>query len=264
MYFFLSVAGFSQWSYQGAWPDTLKKGGTHGIVVTPDGKIWTASYYRSPWPAGGIDTAPIIIFNPNGSIDDTIFTVTTGLVTDTLGKGGSTSGCRGLAIDPSGNVYYVSAVPGKVIKINYQTRLGMARHDIASTEIGSSPAGPAISADGTVYIGPVVGGGTSNIAYYDTDLNYLGSAVAAPPNIARTFAISSDGLAIYWTTFTGNQGIYIYKRPYELDPFVLADSALQGMSIESVAWNPATGLLWVSNDKRGLGSFLYPFKHGMD
>jgi hypothetical protein len=93
---------------------------------------------------------------------------------------------------------------------------------------------------------------------FATDLTYLGEAVVAPPAIARTMDVSSDGLAIYWTVFTGDhQGMYIYTRPSEFDPFALEDSVLQGMSIESVAWHPVTGNLWVSNDSRGTG----PYSH---
>ena len=34
----------AQWKYEGPWPNDLRKGGTHGIEVTPDGKIWQSSY----------------------------------------------------------------------------------------------------------------------------------------------------------------------------------------------------------------------------
>ena len=126
-------------------------------------------------------------------------------------------------------------------------------------ESGSSPTAPGVSDDGTIYVGPVVGGSGKQIATYDTDLNYLGPAVLDPPAIARTMTVSGDGLTIYWTTFTGQQGIWVYSRPDELSPFELTDSVFTagslgstfGMSIESVDWNPVTGLLWVSNDARG-------------
>ena len=263
--FFSTV--YPQWTYEGVWPDANYKGGTHGIVVDPDGKIWTASYYRTDWnsPDGTvIPVSPIIVFNADGSLLDTIYTVTTGSVTDTLGGGfgtGGTSGCRGMVADHQGNIIYVSNTPGRINKINYQTLQGMARHEIASTEIGTSPTKPGVSSDGTIYVGPVVPGTGKNIAMYDTDLNYLGSAVSDLPStngIARTMEVSPDGLSIYWTNFTGLQmGIYIYTRPSELDAFALTDSILAGMSIETAAWNPATGNLWVSNDSRGTG----PYNH---
>lgn len=254
--FILGMSANAQWAYQGAWPDTNYKGGTHGIVVDPDGKLWQASYYREKWITPNNDTvltSPIYVFNPDGSLLEKIYTVTTGSVTDTLGKGGSTSGTRGLTKDHQGNILFVSSSPVKMIKINYQTRQGMARRDIGSTEIGSSPTKPAVSNDGTIYVGPVVGGGTTKfIATYDTDLNYLGAAVTGPPAIGRTMEVSGDGLTIYWTPFTAKK-MYIYTRPDELSAFALTDSVLEGMSIETATWNPATGNLWVSHDSRGTG-----------
>ena len=57
-----SSISYSQWTYVGAWPDTNYKNGTHGIVVDPDGKIWTASYYQDNWntPTDTILTCPIL------------------------------------------------------------------------------------------------------------------------------------------------------------------------------------------------------------
>ena len=102
----------------------------------------------------------------------------------------------------------------------------------------------------------------------------MGPAVNDPPNIARTMTVSGDGLTIYWTTFTGTMGIWVYSRPSELDAFTLTDSAFNqvitptdttaGMSIESVDWNPATGLLWVSNDSRGNPAFGNLTWYGVD
>lgn len=257
--FVLSFSVYAQWSYQGPWPNDTYKGGGHGIVVDPDGKIWQASYYKTTW--NGKSVSPIFLFNPDGTLLDTIFTVTTNGVTDTLGLGGGTSGTRGLAKDNEGNIIFVSSSPNKIIKIDYQTRQGLARRLIGPDEIGSSPTKPSVSDDGTIYIGPVVGGGTSAIATYDADLNYTGHAVEAPPNIARTMQVSPDGLTIYWTTFTGKMGIWLYTRADELSAFELTDSLFidypdnLGMAIESVTIDRTTDLLWVSNDSRGSSVF---------
>ena len=251
---------YAQWTYDGPWPDANYKGGTHGIVVDPDGKIWTASYYPSNWitPSGDtLSLRPLYVFNPDRSLLEIIGIVTGAGGADTLARG--TANCRGIRADQDGNILYVSAGPSKMIKINYQTRERMA--SVLIPEIGSSPTKPAVSSDGTIYVGPVVPGATTNIAMYDTDLNYIGNAVSGPPSaygIARTMEVSPDGLSIYWTNFTGTQkGIYIFTRPDELSAFAFADSALAGMSIETACWNPATGHLWVSNDSRGTG----PYSH---
>lgn len=259
----LSVTAIAQWDYLGPWPDAEYKGGSHGVVVDPDGKIWQASYYRSNWVTPSNDTilaTPIYVFNSDGSLLDVIGIVTTGGVIDTLGNATSTSGTRGLAKDESGNILWCASGPGRIIKIDYQTRQGIARHDFIEGEIGSSPTKPGVGSDGTIFVGPVVGNENpdSKIIMFDPNLNNIGIAVEGPPAIARAMEVASDGLAIYWTVFTGDhQGMYIYTRPSEFDPFVLADSVLEGMSIESVAWNPATGNLWVSNDSRGTGPYTH-------
>lgn len=253
----LSVSAIAQWEYQGAWPDTNYKGGTHGIVVDPDGKIWCAAYYRVNWVSPSNDTillAPIYVFNPDGTLLDRIGIVTTGSVADTLGNATSTSGARGLAKAHDGNILWCASGPGRLIKINYQTRQGMARHSFVDGQINSSPTKPAVASDGTVFVGPVLGGAGKNIVTFAPDLTYIGAVVPDPANIARTMEVSADGNTIYWTMFTGYMGIDVYTRASEFDPFVLTDSLFRGMSIETATWHPVTGNLWISNDRRALDS----------
>ena len=68
----LSIA---QWKYEGPWPNDQRKGGTHGIEVTPDGKIWQASYYKSTWitPDGKklTNVSPILVFSPDVNVGNT-------------------------------------------------------------------------------------------------------------------------------------------------------------------------------------------------
>lgn len=250
----LCSVSFAQWNFMGAWPDTNYKGGTHGIAVSPDGKVWQSSYYKSSWVSPGGDTlslSPIYVFNSDGSFVTSIG-ITSGATVDTL-----SGNCRGLAADNEGNILYVQSGPSKLIKFNYQTLESMGSRLVSET--GSSPTGPAVDEFGTIYIGPVVGGNGKQIATYSTaDLSYLGAAVLNPPNIARDMAVSPDGLTIYWTMFTGTQGIYVYSRPSDLDDFSLTDSLFFGMSIETAEFQPGTGLLWISNDSRGTDKL---FKH---
>lgn len=242
---------FAQWTYEGAWPDTSLKNGTHGIAVDPDGKVWVSSYFQDSWVTPDNDTiptSPIFVFNADGTPADfsPIYTVATGggFVLDTLN-----GRCRGLGVDKDGNILYVQSGTSKMFKVDYKTGEGLARHDFGD-ELGSSPTAPAVAADGTIFVGPVVGGGTNKIEMYSNDFTLIGDAVVGPPNIGRTMEVSADGLTIYWMPFTAKK-MFIYKRDNALSDFALVDSALIGMSIESSAWNPATGLLWVSNDARG-------------
>lgn len=267
LFILLFSTSFAQWNNLGPWPNANYPGGSHGIAVSPDGKVWQASYYKTNWhtPNGDdILTSPILVYNADGSFVDTIYTVTSGSHIDTLGLGGGTSGCRGLAVDADGNILYTSGAPSKIVKINYQTLEGMGSRLIIN-EIGSSPTAPSVSSDGTIYVGPVVGGGTSAIAMYGSDLTPIGSAVVGPPNIARTIEVSADGLSLYWIPFTSvPPQIYIYTRSSDLEEFALTDSVLQGMAIESSAWQPGTGLLWVSNSTAGTGPYT-PFTwYGFD
>jgi len=234
----------------GGWPsaDSTNFGGTHGVVVDIDGKVWVSSYFKDVEFIDGTDTtlaSAIKVFNADGSevSFSPIYIVDVNGTPDTIN-----GNCRGLNLDENGNIVFVQSGPSKMIKFNYSTGLAMASALISET--GSSPTAPSVSDDGTIYVGPVVGGGTNQIATYDTDLNYLGAAVVGPPAIARTLEVSADGLTIYWMPFTATQ-TFIYTRADEFSSFELTDSAHIGMSIESSTWHPTTGQLWVSNDARG-------------
>ncbi len=247
---FASVSS-AQWTNVGAFPNEETMAGIHGVAVDPDGKVWVTQYYkRVPWvtPTGDtIMTSGIRVYNPDGTEVD-FSPVTTaitggGFVVDTL-HGNN----RGLSTDENGNIVYIQSGPSKAIKFDYKTGEGIVRALVP--EQGSSPTKAAVSDDGTVFIGPVVGGGTTAIAMYDTDLNYIGNAVVGPPAISRTMEVSADGNTIYWTPFTANK-MYIFTRADEFSDFELTDSTVQGMSIESCGWNPGDGLLYISQDVRG-------------
>ncbi|MBL1214726.1 MAG: hypothetical protein HND52_15325 [Ignavibacteriae bacterium] len=255
---------YAQWTYTGSFPNDFYKGGTHGIAVDPNGKIWTSSYFQSDWisPHGDvIKCSPIFVFSSDGAPIDTIGIIQTGTGTsaiyDTLGKGGSVSGCRGLEVDENGNIIYVRAAPSQIFKINYITRQGIARKELS--EIGGSPTSPSVALDGTIFVGPVIGGGSTALCMYDTDLNFIGNAVLSPPGFSRTLEVSDDGNSIYWMSFfpTSLRKLYLYQRLNKNSAFTLVNSLLEGMSIESSAWHPTTGNLWVSHDSRGSGPYTH-------
>jgi hypothetical protein len=248
----LASTSLAQWQNLGAWPDTSYKGGTHGIAVDPDGKVWVSSYFKDINWITGTDTIPtsgILVFNPDGTQASfsPIVTITTGggFVVDTL-KGN----CRGMGTDEAGNILYCQSGSTKIFKIDYKTGEGLAKGEPYDYVLSSLTA-PACDAAGNVFVGPVVGGGSTAIVRLGPDLQYIDNAVVGPPDIARTMEVSADGNTIYWSPFTGSQRIHVYNRADEFSAFELKDSLMIGSSIESSAWNPATGLLWVSNDARG-------------
>jgi len=162
----------AQWTNEGAFPaDTSQIGATHGIAVDPDGKIWWNSYYNShlDWIQGEdtVKSAGIVVYNPDGTEApfSPIFTIATGggFIQDTITHATS----RGMTTDENGNIVYTRN--GEVFKIDYQTGVGISKAEIGD-QIGSSPTKASVADDGTVFIGPVVGGGSSAIAMYDTDL----------------------------------------------------------------------------------------------
>lgn len=245
----LATVSMAQWTNTGAFPDTSWSGSTHGIAVDPDGKVWVSSYYHEiPWIVGEDTTytSGIYVFNPDGSQAPfspiNIVATGGGFVLDTLD-----GAQRGMASDENGNIIYVQSGPSMMLKINYQTGEGMARH--VFTELGSSPTSPGVADDGTVFVGPVVGGGTTAIAMFDTDLEYIGNAVVGPPNISRTLEVSADGNTIYWHAFTGIVATVVYQRPDEFSPFDSVATILDSLSVETSKWN-ADGKLYVSNDNR--------------
>ncbi len=246
---FMATTAFAGWENKGAFPDTSFKGGTHGIAVDPDGKIWVSSYYKDVDFIRSVEgdtilTSGILVFNEDGSPADISPVIVFPEIPDTIN-----GSCRGMTIDENGNIVFVQSGPSKAIKINYQTGAGMASALLPET--GSSPTGPAVSSDGTVFIGPVVGGDGKAIAMYDTDLSYLGNAVDGPPNISRTLEVSADGNTIYWPAFTGPQETIVYQRADEFSTYDSVASLFNGMSVETIILHPITGNLWVSNDSRG-------------
>ena len=76
----------------------------HGVVVTPDEKIWIGFYASSDTIYTANDTlpyCPIWIYNPDGSLDRKIQFLTYNTITDTL-----FDPCRGLSLDNNGNVLF--------------------------------------------------------------------------------------------------------------------------------------------------------------
>ncbi len=158
-----------------------------------------------------------------------------------------------MGVDENGNILYVQTGSSKMLKINYLTGEGISRVDLSAYV--SHPTGPSVSSDGTIYVGNVLP--KKSIATFDSDLAYVNNAVdITEGGYSRTLEVSADGLSLFDMRFSSLK-TFIYTRTDEFSAFALTDS-LVDMSIESSAWNPSTGKLWISNDPRGDTSLTAP------
>ena len=124
----ISTTVYSQgWTNEGGWPstDSTNFGGTHGVVVDADGKVWVSSYFKDVEFIDGGDTtlaSAIKVFNADGS--EVSFSPI--YIVDVNGTPDTVNGnCRGLNLDENGNVLFVQSGPNKMIKFNYTTGSAM-------------------------------------------------------------------------------------------------------------------------------------------
>lgn len=239
----LTVTGYSQWVNSGAWPDGSLLGQLHGIAVDPDGKVWLGNFNPEKYlPSGSTDTVTanlIRVFNPDGTPASfsPVWRVVGNGINDTL-KG---SNVRGMRADHNGNII-ITLGNQRMYRVNYQNGEGMSKVILT---LGTSPTAPAVSDDGKIFVGPVVNSG-SVIQEYDADFNYLGDVVSfSISGFSRSMECSADGNTLYFPSYS--RGIIIvYNRPDEFSAFDSVGTIMDGVDCESIAFNKATGNLWVS------------------
>jgi hypothetical protein len=251
-----ATASMAQWDNQGVFPagdDTLT-GSTHGLAVDPDGKVWVSNFY-SDETIVDINTGDTVlvgsikVFNPDGSEADFSPIKVAKLSefeSDTL-----YGNCRGMRTDVDGNILYVQSGPTMMYEFDYETGEAVNAVD---PELGTSPTAPAVSEEGTIFVGPVVPG--NPLKMFDQDFNFVGNALEATVGFSRAFEVSDDGNTIYWAGYT-NGYVTVYERPDQFSSFDSVDTILEGFAAESFGWHPTSGNLWVSagsgNDPAGMG-----------
>jgi len=244
-----AVKAQSSWQYDGPWPDSLQKtqkvaSGIHGIVVTPDGKVWIA-----PWNTGAnvndsvvnqagkkVKAIPILVYNQDGTLAQRILKLT---IKDTIYP--LQLNYRGMGLTKEGNVL-VSA-GSRLFKVNYQT------YDAQVKEmyVGASSLTNAVGAENdNIYLAYVLG--NYPLVILNPDLTFAENAVDTIKEIGRWFTISKDGNTIYVPRFTGKKpGLVIYSRQDVFSPFTVKDSILRGMRCETGSWDPRNeNWLWLS------------------
>jgi hypothetical protein len=263
----LSFGQAQNYGYWGPFPDTVSTFDYRdvqtrincGIGVDPEGKVWLQTYLGDS-KIDSIDTGggvydivrPIYVFNPDGSQASfsPIYTLTgvdefNSPVTDTLfGRSG-----YGGSINPANGNFLAVWSGGLLWEINYKTGAGVRKTMPAAGILDNSPASVAANAAGEIFLARVLSGGPGQILNPDFT---AGTQFAADvPDIGRTIAVSADGNNVYVPRFTGAMQTVIYNSANgSLGPYTFADSILQGWSVETIAFHPTTGYLWVAADRR--------------
>jgi hypothetical protein len=261
--FAFCAASLAQWQFVRAYTPyhaPLKPGdlwGLHGIALDPDGKIWAAPYDASDTltlgSSANLKRREIFVFDKNGTPASfsPIKTITVGGVTDSLNNNNSG---RGIATDNNGNILYSSF--NRLYRINYKTGVGMSKNE---TVFGGSITQASADNAGNIFVARVAAD-AQPVEILASDFSFLADAcsIKTTASIARCLLVSGDGTRVYYPgTFGSNltNQLYIYEN--QLGPgfglYALVDSALQGMQIESIAWQPRSGkkpLLWASSGSR--------------
>ncbi len=236
----------AQWQFVKAFPDTnlLKSGtGCHGIAVDRAGKIWVQLFSVSDSVVITRVKRPtrvIYVFNPNGTQApfSPIRTITVAGVKDSLTTPPDVSN-RGLRTDHEGNI--LSSHFDRMYRLNYRTGEGMNK---VLPRPNASLTAPAVDQQGNIFTAQVAQN-AHPIQIFAKDFSKIGVAVDTSRGFSRSFEVSRDGNTIYWAGYT-NHAIYRYRRTDEFSPFAKPDTILKGFDSESFAWQPKTGLLWLS------------------
>jgi hypothetical protein len=242
----LAGTAFSQgWIYEGAFPDTNRRGGSggHGIAVDPDGKVWIQHFGATdslfiPDSGRYLPVRVLYVYNPDGTPASfsPIKSITVGGVTDPLYNSG-----RGLRLAHDGHI--LASFFDALYKVNYQTGQGIAK--VIPVVNATLTAAAVATQTGNVFTAPVIPAAMP-IKEFSSDFTFLGNAVDTTVGFSRAFEVSADGNTIYWAGYT-NHCVVVYNRASEFDPFAVVDTIFKGFDSESFCWSPNGQILWASS-----------------
>lgn len=251
--FAVSLSMAQTWTYDS---DFLEISSPHGVVVAPDGKIWTGSYYGVDTVVVGVDTTiykPISVYNADGTLDTKIQEV---VYSDTTIK--LTNYMRGIGQDENGNILYTHY--GEILQINYTTREGM---NWFHPGIKASMTDAGATSDGYIYCAHV--GGKKPVYILDQNLDLFGYVEDSLIGLQRSLLVSADGNDVYMGKIYGSttggaygNGVWHYQSDdgfgAESGSFSLADTfgtvyndtglVVNSMWGQCMDWD-ANGLMWV-------------------
>jgi len=237
-----SFCGLAQvWTYDSDFVETTSP---HGIVVTPDGKIWIGTYgdtdsilVNGVWePVNSIR-----IYNPDGTLHHLIQMLTYNGVTDTLWNT-----CRGMSLDNNGNVLYSNWFT--MWRINYQNYEAINKQDPFA---GNSITKMACDDNGYIYVHRVVASGVP-LSIFDSDFD-LYSELDSSWAISRALEVSDDGNDVYLGLIYGGSrgnGIIHYQSDDGSGPhgtYSIVDTLWKEIWAGSSMEFDNNGLLWAGS-----------------
>jgi len=239
----------TQWSAAKAFPDTGSlKYQVHGLAVDGAGKVWIQTYGIVPGDsvfdvARGANrgTRAIRVYEPDGTLITKFqFMVGTG-INDTLYNAG-----LGLRKGPTGDVYLSTL--GIFYKVNYKTHAAIGK---VIANAGNSLCAVGVDTLDEVFVTSVLPDFPMKI-YDGTSFNLLGNVMDTVTDYGRSTNVTKDGNDVYHTRYTVNT-LRLHCDLGTIGPYVFADTILSGMRVESSAWQPRTGYLYVASGSVGGG-----------
>jgi hypothetical protein len=248
----LSLSAFGQktkWSYVNTFPIGASLNyQVHGLAVDGAGKLWVQTYGIVPGDsifdvARGANrgTRAIRVYNGDGSLVTKFQIVQGAGVNDTLYNPG-----LGLRTGPTGDVYL--STTGIFYKVNYKTYAAIGK---VIANAGNSLCAVGVDTLDEVFVSSV--GENFPVKIYDgTSFSFLGNMLDTAVAFGRSMNVSKDGNEVYHTRFTTNS-LHFHCDLGTIGPYVVADTILSGLRIESSEWNTRDGLIYLSSGSLGGG-----------
>ena len=230
----------SGWVFKGVFFNGPGNGlGVQGVAVDPEGKVWISPYNPTETIWDGSTNRPtraLYVYYPNGSSApfSPIKVLSFNGFNDTL-----YSSARGLATDNQGNI--LLSLGEFLYRIDFRSGHGLAKvHPQPYTTLTA----PTADSLGNVYVGRVLPG--NPVQMFDPSFTPLGNVVDATPGYSRTVAVSKSGKDVFWADYSNRMVRRYHSDLRAPGSYILSESILNNLAVESMTWNPKTGLLWVS------------------
>ncbi len=228
------------WTFQGNFAEHR---GPHGVVVTPDGKIWVGYYYYSDTLITAtndtIPVKPLWVYNADGTLDKKITFLTVDGVTDTI-----RDSCRGLSLDNNGNVMFTNWF--RLWRIDYKTGEALGKWIDPDS---SSLTEAGVDDNGFSYITNVVQKGRP-IYILDEDFSLYSYVQDSSFSISRSIVTTADGKDVYlgriYGGSAGNGFVHYHSDDGPDGTYAPVDTLHKEIWAQCMDWD-RHGLLWVGS-----------------